>query len=72
MGKIRMAPPTQVVGVFRYKQIIGRVYIRFNEHTRKVSGLATPTAIGEFTTVGLDTLIKEVNESERQSRGKGR
>jgi hypothetical protein len=52
-----------VVGVWRYRQIAGSVYTRYNEHTKKVDGLAHYNGV-EFQKCGLNQLIAAVNEIE--------
>ena len=60
-----------IIGVWRYRQISGEVYVQYNEHTKKVVGLAR--SVGpEFAKCGLDALISAVNESERKDRAKRR
>ena len=61
-----------VIGVWRYRQVSGEVYVQYNEHTKKVVGLARSVG-AEFAKCGLDGLIAEVNKAERdESKGKGR
>lgn len=48
---------TIVVGVFRYKRIIDSVYSQYNEHTRKLVGLALYQG-GHFVRCKLSDLVK--------------
>lgn len=61
----QLAPTTSVVGVWRYRQVVGSVYVQYNEHTKKVVGLAMLVS-GNFVPCGLNVLIAAVNESEKE------
>jgi len=58
-------PPLIVAGIWRYKQLSGEVYTRYNEHTKKLDGLSRYVGNGDFEKCGLDKLLQAVNESKR-------
>lgn len=63
---------TIVVGVFRYKRIVGPVYSQYNEHTKKLVGLTIYTS-GNFVRCKLGDLVKVLNdESKGKKSGKRR
>lgn len=65
--KSTLFPPLLVSGVHRYKQVAGSVYVRYNEHTKKITGLSQNVG-GKMISCGLDVLIAQVNASERKKR----
>ena len=66
MAVTRNYPPKVLAGVWRYVQITGEVYTRYNEHTKKLDGLSRYVGSGDFEKCGLDKLIQQVSEAEKR------